>query len=126
MIESINTKVDLKVKATLYAGTTQYGKIIVGDKGFEFLNDQKYRNFIQVPWEEVDYVIASVGFRKRRISRYSIQTKQRGTYAFSSKDPKEVLRMIRQYVDPSHLVRPKSIFDGLRHDFENMSKKKSD
>ena len=38
MAQSINTRVDVVVEATSYQGLTNYGKIMVGDKGFEFLN----------------------------------------------------------------------------------------
>lgn len=36
---------------------------MIGDKGFEFYNSRDTRKFIQIPWEEVDYVIASVMFK---------------------------------------------------------------
>lgn len=111
MEQSINTKVDLEIAATLYVGTPQYGKLVIGDAGFEFVNKDKHRNSIQLPWTEVDYVIASTGFRKGHISRYTIQTKRNVMYPLSSKNPNKVLRTIRQYVDPSHLVRAKSLFD---------------
>ena len=35
MAQSINTRVDVVVEATSYQGLTNYGKIMVGDKGFE-------------------------------------------------------------------------------------------
>ena len=38
MAQSINTRVDVVVEATSYQGLTNYGKIMVGDKGFEFFN----------------------------------------------------------------------------------------
>lgn len=76
MVQSLNTKVDLVVKATSYQGLTDYGKIMIGDKGFEFYNERDASNFIQIPWEEVDYVIASVMFKGKKIPRYAIQTKK--------------------------------------------------
>ncbi|HCW53264.1 MAG TPA: DUF956 domain-containing protein, partial [Clostridium sp.] len=36
MVQSLNTKVDLAIDATSFNGITSYGKIMVGDKGFEF------------------------------------------------------------------------------------------
>lgn len=36
LVQSINTKVDLTIDATAYTGLTDYGKIMIGDKGFEF------------------------------------------------------------------------------------------
>ena len=38
MAQSINTRVDVVVEATSYQGLTNYGKIMGGDKGFEFFN----------------------------------------------------------------------------------------
>ena len=34
MAQSINTRVDVVVEATSYQGLTNYGKIMVGDKGY--------------------------------------------------------------------------------------------
>ena len=66
MAQSINTRVDVVVEATSYQGLTNYGKIMVGDKGFEFFNTRNVNDYIQIPWEEVDYVIASVMFKERK------------------------------------------------------------
>ncbi len=66
MAQSINTRVDVVVEATSYQGLTNYGKIMVGDKGFEFFNTRNVNDYIQIPWEEVDYVIASVMFKGRK------------------------------------------------------------
>ena len=88
MAQSINTRVDVVVEATSYQGLTNYGKIMVGDKGFEFFNTRNVNDYIQIPWEEVDYVIASVMFKGKKIPRYAIQTKINGTFSFSSIDPK--------------------------------------
>ena len=97
MVQSINTKVDLTINATSYLGIAEYGKIMIGDKGFEFYNERDARKFVQIPWEEVDYVIASVMFKGKWIPRFAIQTKRNGTYSFSSKKPKMVLKAIREY-----------------------------
>lgn len=120
MVQSLNTKVDLVVKANSYAGLTDYGKIMIGDRGFEFYNERDARKFIQIPWEEVDYVIASVMFKGKWIPRFAIQTKKNGTYSFSSKDPKKVLRAIRKYVDSSHLVRSLSFVDVIKRGMKSI------
>ena len=92
MAQSINTRVDVVVEATSYQGLTNYGKIMVGDKGFEFFNTRNVNDYIQIPWEEVDYVIASVMFKTERKS-HVMRSRQRktGTFSFSSKEPKKVL-----------------------------------
>jgi hypothetical protein len=124
MVQSINTKVDLVIDATSHMGISDYGKIMIGDKGFEFFNNRDARKFIQIPWEEVDYVIASVMFKGKWISRYAIQTKRNGMYSFSSKEPKNVLRAIRVYVDPNHMVQSLSFFDVIKRSLKSKFKKK--
>lgn len=114
MVQSLNTKVDLVIDATAFTGFSDYGKIMIGDKGFEFYNSRDARKFIQIPWKEVDCVIASVLLKGKWIPRYAIKTKKNGTYTFASKDAKKVLRAIRKYVDPSHMVRSLSFFDVVK------------
>ncbi|NWN96297.1 MAG: DUF956 family protein [Bacillus sp. (in: Bacteria)] len=123
MVQSINTKVDLVIDATSHLGLPEYGKIMIGDKGFEFYNDRDARKFIQIPWEEVDYVIASVLFKGKWIPRYAIQTKRNGTFSFSSKEPKKVLRAIREYVDPKQMVQSLSFFDVVKRGLKSKFKK---
>ncbi|MED1203916.1 DUF956 family protein [Heyndrickxia acidicola] len=123
MVQSINTKVDLVIDATSHIGSTNYGKIMIGDKGFEFFNSRDARKFIQIPWEEVDYVIASVMFKGKWIPRYAIQTKQNGTYSFSSREQKKVLRAIREYVDPNHMVQSLGFFEVIKRGLKSKFKK---
>lgn len=124
MVQSLNTKVDLTMNATSYLGVAEYGKIMIGDKGFEFYNDRDARKFIQIPWEEVDVVIASVMFKGKWIPRFAIRTKKNGTYSFSAKHPKEVLRAVRKYVDPSHMVRSLSLIDVVKRGMIGIFKRK--
>lgn len=124
MVQSINTKVDLVIDATAFTGLTDYGKIMIGDRGFEFYHARDTRKFVQIPWEEIDYVIASVMFKGKWIPRYAIQTKKNGTYTFSSKEPKKVLRTIRKYVDPSRMVQSLSFFDVVKRGVKSIFKRK--
>ena len=124
MVQSINTKVDLTINATSYLGIAKYGKIMIGDKGFEFYNERDARKFVQIPWEEVDYVIASVMFKGKWIPRFAIQTKRNGTYSFSSKKPKMVLKAIREYVEPSHMVKSLSLVDVIKRGIKGIFKPK--
>ena len=124
MVQSINTKVDLVIDATAFTGLTDYGKIMIGDRGFEFYHARDTRKFVQIPWEEIDYVIAYVMFKGKWIPRYAIQTKKNGTYTFSSKEPKKVLRAIRKYVDPSRMVQSLSFFDVVKRGVKSIFKRK--
>lgn len=114
MAQSINTKVDLVMNGTSYLGLNSYGKIMIGDKGFEFFNERNVDDYIQIPWEEVDYIIASVLFKGKKIPRFAVQTKKNGTYTFAAKEPKKMLRAINQYVASDHMVRSLSFFDVLK------------
>lgn len=114
MIQSLNTKVDIVVDATSYISVASYGKIMIGDRGFEFYDNRNTKNYIQIPWSEVDYVIASVLFKGKWIPRYAIQTKGSGTFSFASKKTKDVLRAINQYVDSSHVVQSLSFFEVVK------------
>lgn len=124
MVQSINTKVDLVIDATAFTGLTDYGEIMIGDKGFEFYNSRDTRKFIQIPWEEVDYVIASVMFKGKWIPRYAIETKRNGIFTFSSKEPKKVLRAIREYIDPGHMAQSLSFYDVIKRGLKSLGKKK--
>ncbi|RHW41605.1 DUF956 family protein [Neobacillus notoginsengisoli] len=123
MVQSINTKVDLVIDATSHLGLPEYGEIMIGDKGFEFYNSRNTSKFIQIPWEEVDYVIASVLFKGKWIPRYAIQTKKNGMFTFSSKNPKKVLRAVREYIDPNHIVQSLSFFEVIIRGLKSSLKK---
>lgn len=124
MVQSLNSTVDLVIDGTSFAGLSEYGKIMIGDKAFEFYHDRDTRKYIQIPWEEVDYVIASVMFKGKWIPRYAIQTKRNGTYTFASKEPKKVLRAIQIYVDPDHMVQSLSFFDVVKRGIKAKFKSK--
>lgn len=123
MAQSLNTKVDLVMKGTSYHGMNNYGNIMIGDKGFEYYNQRKLEDYIKIPWEEIDYVIASVMFRGKYIPRFAIQTKRSGTFSFAAAHPKEMLRAIRKYVPSERMVRSLSFFDVLKRSFRSIFRK---
>ena len=123
MVQSINTKVDLVINATSHMGISAYGKIMIGDKGFEFFNSRDARKFIQIPWEEVECVIASIMFKGKWIPRYAVRTKRNGMYTFSSKETKKVLRTIRNYVDPNDMVQSLSFSEVIKRGVKGIFKK---
>lgn len=123
MVQSLNTKVDMTIEGTSYLGLTDYGKIMIGDKAFEFYNDRDVTKYIQIPWEEVDYVVASVMFKGKWIPRFGLQTKTNGTFTFAAKHPKDVLRAIRKYVPSDHLVRSLTFFQVIRRGIKGIFRK---
>ena len=124
MIQSLNTTVDLTITATSYLGLANYGKIMIGDNAFEFYNDKNIRDYIQIPWKEVDYVMASVMFKGKWIPRFAVVTKKNGRFIFSSRDNKALLRAINKYVASEKLVRSLSFFDVVKRGIKSLFSKK--
>jgi len=125
MVQSLNTKVDLVMDSTAFTGVSDYGKVMIGDKSFEFYNSRDSRKYIQIPWEEVECVIVSVLLKGKWIPRYAIKTKKNGTYTFASKETKKVLRTIRNYVGSENIVRSLSFFEVVKRGIKSIFKKKS-
>lgn len=118
MAQSLNTKVDLVMDATSFHGMNNYGKIMIGDRGSEYYNEKKMNDYIQIPWEEVDYVIASVMFKGKYIPRFAVQTKRSGTFTFAAKKPKRTSTCGKKVCS----IRPHgsllSFFDVLKRAFK--------
>ena len=125
MVQSLNTKVDLVMDSTAFTGVSDYGKVMIGDKSFEFYNSRDSRKYIQIPWEEVECVIVSVLLKGKWIPRYAIKTKKNGTYTFASKETKKVLRTIRNYVGSENIVRSLSFFEVVKRGIKSIFKKKN-
>lgn len=123
MVQSMNTKIDIAVQGTSFHGLSTYGKIMVGDRAFEFYNDRNLKDYIQIPWEEVDYVTASVMMKGKKIPRYAIVTKKNGSYSFASKEPKKVLRAVNQYVPSDRMLRSLNAFEVVKKRLTSVFKK---
>lgn len=63
MAQSLNSKVDLTVKASCHNGLGSTGHVMVGDQAFEYYNVRNVEDYVQIPWDEVDYISASVLFK---------------------------------------------------------------
>lgn len=124
MAQSLNTKVDLTLSGTSYMGLASYGKVMVGDKAFEFYNDRNVEDYIQIPWNEVDHVAASVLFRGKWINRFAIFTKNNGHFTFSTRENKKVLRAVNKYIDSSRLVKSVTFFQVLKQGVSRIFKRK--
>ena len=111
MAQSQNSKVDLATPATCLMGLTSHGDVMVGNKAFEYYNERNPEDFIQIPWNEVDYIAAEVLRGTKKITRFAIFTKDNGHFTFSTRDDKETLRAVRKYVDEDKLVRSPDFID---------------
>lgn len=110
MVESINTKVELKAPGISYLGIgAKYGDFLVGDRGFEFFNTNNVNDFIQIPWEEITVVYAQLHRNKKLGRRFKIITSV-GDLDFSSKEVGVVLKTIRQHLGNDKVLRRKSFW----------------
>ena len=104
----MNTKVDLTIKATSFHGLAVYGDMMIGDKAVEFYNEKNVEDYIQIPWEEIDYVAASVMAGGKWIPRFAVFTKKNGNFSFSTRDNKKTLRAVRDHIGEDKMFRSPS------------------
>ncbi|MEY8379591.1 DUF956 family protein [Ileibacterium valens] len=122
MVQSINHKADFVVKGTSFSGFADYGQIMVGDQAFEFYSDRNVQKNIQIPWDEVDVVIAAVYFKGKYIPRIGLKTKSDGTFMFSAREPKKLLHYINQYIPADRMYRSWTFFEVVKKNFQNRHK----
>ena len=113
MAQSQNSSVDLAIKATSFQGLTTYGDVMVGNAAFEFYNERNPEDYIQIPWDQVDYVADEV-LPGKKIARFAIFTKENGHFSFSTRDNKATLRAMRAYVPEDRLQRSPSFADVMK------------
>ena len=116
MLESQNTKVNLTIPARHLQGFTSQGSVMAGDKAFEYYNEKNPRDYIQIPWDQIDLVTAEVIFKKK-IPRFAIHTKNNGDFIFSTKDNKLTLRAINKYISSDKLRKSLTIKDYIKRIF---------
>ena len=94
---------------------------MVGDRAFEFYNERNKEDFIQIPWDEVDYVAAEV-LPGKKIARFAIFTKENGHFDFSTRDNKATLRAMREHLPEDLLQRSPSLLDVLKAGVRSLSR----
>lgn len=109
----LNRQVELRSKATSFLGIGSYGELTVGSGGIEYVSDANKRDYIQIPWAEVDRVSAPVMFKGRYLPRFTVMTRESGEFAFSTRDNKRTLRAIREHIGADRLVRARSISNNV-------------
>ena len=120
MAQSQNTKVEYTVKAASMMGLATYGDVMIGDAAFEFYNEKNPEDFIQIPWDEVDYVAAEVLLGKK-IARFAIFTKKNGHYHFSTRENKATLRAMRGHVPEDRLQKSPNVLDVMKAGVRSLS-----
>ena len=122
MAQSLNNQVDLTIKATSFLGLTSTGKVMIGDKAFEFYNDRNVEDFIQIPWDRIDRIEASV-IGKKRISRFAIFLANDKYFSFSTRDNIKTLRAVAKYVPADQMLRSLSFADVFKRGLMAIPKK---
>lgn len=117
MVKSQNKTVDLTIKANHLQGFTSSGSVMVGDKAFEYYNRRNPKDYIQIPWKEVDLITAEVVFKKK-IPRFAIHTKRNGDFIFTTVDNKKTLRAINKYIPSDKLRKSLGIKDYIKRIFK--------
>ncbi len=112
MAQSLNSKVDFTIPASSFLWTGSKGKVMLGDKAFEFYNDKNVEDYIQIPWDEIESVSCSVWFNKY-ITRFVIFTKKDGHYAFSARNNKQTLKVVQSYIGKEKLNRSLSFLQTI-------------
>ena len=120
MAQSQNTRVEYTERASFLSGLGTYGDVMVGDRAFEFYNEKNPEDFIQIPWDEVDYVAAEVLLGKK-IARFAIFTKENGHYTFSTRDNKATLRAMRGHVPEDRLQKSPNVLDVMKAGVRSLS-----
>lgn len=124
MIQSLNTKTSQPIPAIAYAGIgSNYGKLLIGDKAFEFFNDANVADFIQIPWETIDRVegVVTHGNKIGRqfiiILKNTTGSKRQRHLRFSSKEAGKILKLIREQIGNDKVVKAPTLIGTLKKKF---------
>lgn len=123
MVQSLNSKVALTAKGISYLGIGgQYGQFLLGDRAFEFFNDNNVADYIQIPWSNVTAVYTSVS-RQHVSRRFRIET-DKGDFDFSSPESGKVLKVIGDHIGREKVLRQPTLVARMKTIFKKKDKKK--
>lgn len=120
MAQSQNTKVDLTLRATSFMGLAEYGNMMIGDRALEFYNERNVEDYIQIPWDQIDHIAASVMFGGRVIARWAVFVTGGASYSFSTRDNRAALRAVRDHIGGEKIVRSATFFGVMRAGFAGL------
>lgn len=118
MVQSLNTTAELTAQGISYLGIgAKYGKILVGDRAFEFFNDNNVEDYIQIPWQNIMAVYVHVS-GKTVSRRFKIKT-DKVDLNFSSKSSGNILRIMREHLGNDKILRMPTLWDTTRSHFKH-------
>ncbi|EHJ53033.1 DUF956 family protein [Streptococcus macacae] len=121
MAQSINTKVEYTGKGVSYLGIGgTVGKFLLGDRGFEFYNDNNVEHFIQIPWTSIIEMGANV--HRQKVSRHFEIITDKGKFLFASSNSGKILKIARQHVGNDKIVRYPSLLQKIGSFFRRKNK----
>ena len=124
MVQSLNTKTSTPFAAIAYVGLgSVYGKLLIGDKAFEFFNDANVEDAIQIPWDTI-YHVEGVVSRSNKIGRQIVvvlnrqgNSKRQNHLRFSSKESGKILKLVREQLGNDKVVKAPTIIRTLINKF---------
>ena len=123
IVEPLNPTPEFMTMGNGFHQITSYGALIVGEKGFEYYNERTLKDFIQIPWEELDLIIGSIYFGGRFIPRIAFRTKNNGTFVFSCRKPHAFLRACREHFPAERIVRSKTLTEVMGQKLRGLFRK---
>ncbi|WEV39569.1 DUF956 family protein [Lactobacillus sp. ESL0684] len=117
MVKSSNAVSELSISATWFRGVATYGKVMIGDHAFEFYNDRHLEDYVQIPWDEITYVVADVHFGGHYIPRFELRTKSNGTFIFSTRKNKQTLHAIRNHFPADKMRKSLTLWQKIKANF---------
>ena len=110
--------------AIAYVGLgSVYGKLLIGDKAFEFFNDANVEDAIQIPWDTI-YHVEGVVSRNNKIGRQIVvvlnrqgNSKRQNHLRFSSKESGKILKLVREHLGNDKVVKAPIIIRTLINKF---------
>ena len=110
MVQSLNAKPDFMTKGNSFTGglSPSFGMMMVGEKAFEFYSERNQMDYIQIPYDQIDFVMIQVLRKGKLIRTFIIHTKGQGNYKFNSSEEGKLLKAMSKYLAPEQLQKPRS------------------
>ncbi|MFM1538478.1 DUF956 family protein [Helcococcus bovis] len=119
MFNSQNKEVTFSIKASHLTGIPSYGNVYLGDKAFEYYNEKNVNDFVQIPWDQISHISASVILGKK-INRFAIFTKSNGHFTFSTRNNKKTLKSMGNYFPVEKMYRSQSLVSFFKKKIKNL------